>query len=190
MDQNFILEFFNNYPSYAILISIVFNVIIAVLGLLPSVFITTANVLFFGVFEGFLISVLGEAIGAIVSFKIYRLGFKKISSKLIEKNKKVKAIVDADKKDLFQLIFLFRIFPYMPSGIVTYAAAIGNVSTLVFSIASTLGKIPALIIEVLVSVAIIEVAQSQELNILITIGSIVLIVLIIRTIIRRNNERN
>ena len=56
----------------------------------------------------------------------------------------------------------------MPSGIVTYAAAIGNVSTLVFSIASTLGKIPALIIEVLVSVAIIEVAQSQELNILIT----------------------
>jgi len=190
MDQNGLLDFFNNYPSYAVLISITINVIVAVLGLLPSVFITTANVLFFGVFEGFLISVVGEAVGAIISFKIYRLGFKKISSSLIEKNKKVKSIVDSDGKDLFKLIFLFRIFPYMPSGIVTYAAAISNVSLLTFSIASTLGKIPALVIEVLVSIAVIEVAQSQGLNVLITIASILLIAVIIRSIIRRNNERD
>lgn len=71
-----VLELFNNYPQYAFLLSISINVLIAVLGVVPSVFLTAANVLFFGFWQGTIISFAGEAIGAFIAFTLYRFGFK------------------------------------------------------------------------------------------------------------------
>ena len=66
-----------NHRDIAILISLALSIVVAVLGVLPSVFITAANILFFGFWPGTLISFLGEALGAVVAFVLYRKGFKK-----------------------------------------------------------------------------------------------------------------
>ena len=61
--------------------------------------------------------------------------------------KKLKKLLSAQNKEAFQLVFSLRLIPYVPSGLITFAAAIGNVSFTYFFIASSLGKIPALLLE-------------------------------------------
>ena len=145
--QHQILQLFEQHPQLAILISLAVSVLIAVIGVLPSVFITAANILFFGFWQGTLLSFGGEAIGAAIAFLLYRKGFKKVSQKGLDKYPKIKTLVDADDKKAFGLIFSFRLLPFVPSGLVTFAAAVGKVGLLLFVAASSLGKIPALLIE-------------------------------------------
>ncbi len=171
---NILTSFMQEYYNIAIIISIIISTIIAVIGVLPSIFVTMANIVVFGPIGGFLISVCGESIGGVVSFLLYRKGFKEISSDLINKNEKISKIVNSEGKEARQLIFSFRLFPYMPSGLVTYASAVGKVSLIDFTIASTLGKIPALFVEVILSIGILA-ALNLPINLIITIVSVILI---------------
>jgi uncharacterized membrane protein YdjX (TVP38/TMEM64 family) len=56
-------------------------------------------------------------------------------------------LVDAKGKTAFMLILALRLIPFVPSGLVTFAAAIGEVGALTFLLASSIGKAPALLIE-------------------------------------------
>ncbi len=83
--QEQILEFFQEYAQLALLFSIIISIVIAVLGVVPSVFITGANILFFGFWKGTVISFLGESLGAAVAFFLYRKGFKQASQNRLQK---------------------------------------------------------------------------------------------------------
>ncbi|WP_462248833.1 TVP38/TMEM64 family protein [Ferruginibacter sp.] len=145
--ENSLLQVFKEYPHLAAVISIGISIIIAVLGFIPSVFITAANILFFGFWNGTLISFAGETIGAAIAFILYRKGFKRITSNKLQQYPKVKRLVDAENKEAFYLIFSLRLIPFVPSGLITFAAAVGKVSFIIFCIASSLGKLPALLME-------------------------------------------
>ncbi|OEF99033.1 hypothetical protein BHF71_02245 [Vulcanibacillus modesticaldus] len=142
-----IISLFENYKEFAVIISLLINVIIAILGVIPSVFITGANLVFFGFWEGVLISFLGEALGAIIAFVLYRKGFRNISVKILNDYPKIKKIIELEGKEAFVSIISLRLMPFIPSGVVTMAGAIGKVSLLNFAVSSSIGKIPALLIE-------------------------------------------
>ncbi|MFL5808333.1 MAG: TVP38/TMEM64 family protein [Flavisolibacter sp.] len=142
-----VFRLFSDHPQSAFLISLTMSILVAVLGILPSVFITAANILFFGFWQGILISFIGEALGAVVAFFLYRRGFKKITAHQLNRFSKVRALLDAKGKDAFLLILYLRLIPFVPSGFVTFAAAIGKVSAPGFITASSIGKLPALIME-------------------------------------------
>jgi uncharacterized membrane protein YdjX (TVP38/TMEM64 family) len=142
-----LLDIFREHAQWAILISLVLSVVVALLGILPSVFITAANILFFGFWEGLLLSFLGEAIGAVAAFVLYRKGFKKAVDKPLHKYPRAERLITATGKEAFLLILGMRLLPFVPSGLVTFAAAIGSVDLLTFILASSIGKIPALFIE-------------------------------------------
>lgn len=145
--QESLLHFFESYPQVAILASILLSILIAVIGIVPSVFITAANILFFGFWNGTLISFAGEAAGAAVAFLIYRAGFKKKAGNKLLQYPRLKQLVEASSPKVLYLIFSFRLLPFIPSGLVSFAAAIGKVSFLGFLLASSLGKLPALLME-------------------------------------------
>ncbi len=142
-----LLQLLHDYPQYAFVISIVINIIIAVLGVVPSVFLTAVNIIFFGFWQGTFISFVGEAVGAFVAFILYRFGFKRGVQHTLEKYKSVKKLLQAKHAKAFYLIVTLRLIPFVPSGLITFAAAIGTVDILTFFVASSLGKIPALLIE-------------------------------------------
>ncbi|MGI8637133.1 MAG: TVP38/TMEM64 family protein [Segetibacter sp.] len=142
-----VINLFNSYPNYAFLLSIGINVLIAVLGVLPSVFLTAANILFFGFWNGTFISFAGESVGAVIAFWLYRVGFKKSVGSKTNNYPAVAKLLEAEGKDAFIAIISLRLIPFIPSGIITFTAAMGRVSLPVFFIASSLGKIPALLIE-------------------------------------------
>lgn len=142
-----LLQLFREYQNLAIVISIGVSIIIAVPGVVPSVFVTAANILFFGFWSGMFISFLGEAVGAGVAFLLYRKGFKNTVEKRLDKYPKVQKLINAKGKEAFSLILALRLIPFVPSGLITFAAAIGRVSFFTFIIASSLGKLPALFLE-------------------------------------------
>ena len=142
-----LIQIFRDHPQAAILISLGLSVVVAVIGVLPSFFITAANILFFGFWNGLLLSLLGEALGAVVAFWLYRKGFKKSAMKAFDKYPRLKRLTDTTGRQAFMLVIGLRLLPFVPSGLVTFAAAIGSMALWSFSIASTVGKIPALFME-------------------------------------------
>jgi uncharacterized membrane protein YdjX (TVP38/TMEM64 family) len=168
-----ILQYFETYRSLAILISIAINIIIAIAGVIPTVFVTGANLAFFGFWKGFLVSLAGEIIGANVAFYLYRKGFKKVSANLISKYPKVEKLVNSEGLEAFYLILLLRVLPFMPSGLVTYSGAVGTVSLGIFTAANALGKIPALLIEAFSVYQVMKVSWLAEL--LIQLGLVYII---------------
>jgi uncharacterized membrane protein YdjX (TVP38/TMEM64 family) len=173
-----VLALFQQHPQLAIAISLLISIIIAVLGLVPSVFITAANILFFGFWQGILISFAGEALGAVVSFFLYRKGFQKISANSLQRFPKAQRLVEAEGRQAFGLIFSLRLLPFVPSGLVTFAAAIGKVSWPVFVIASSLGKAPALLLE---GYSVYKVTEfGIEGKIILTAGALLLLFFLLR----------
>lgn len=142
-----LIGLFNNYQEYAIVISLLLNILIAVLGVIPSFFITGANIIFFGFWEGILISLLGETFGAIIAFLLYRKGFKKLVTNNLSKYPRLISLTELEGSKAFFAVFSLRLMPFIPSGLVTFAAAIGKISIITFAFSSSLGKIPALFIE-------------------------------------------
>jgi uncharacterized membrane protein YdjX (TVP38/TMEM64 family) len=142
-----VLHLFQQYPNAALAISLLISVVVAISGLVPSFFVTAANILFFGFWEGTFISFAGEAIGAAVAFWLYRKGFKKNASQQFDRFPKVKQLINAENKQAFLLVLSLRLFPFIPSGLITFAAAIGRISFFYFLVSSSLGKMPAMLIE-------------------------------------------
>ena len=139
----------------------------AILGVIPSIFITAANIIFFGFWNGTLISFLGESIGAGVAFVLYRKGFRARSAKALEKHPQVKRLIEAGNREAFYLVLSLRLIPFVPSGLVTFAAAIGRSSLPVFFTASSLGKMPALLVEATSVYGLMEFSWQGKLILLI-----------------------
>ncbi|MBB5355275.1 putative membrane protein YdjX (TVP38/TMEM64 family) [Anoxybacillus mongoliensis] len=142
-----LITLFHTYESVAYLISIAINIVISILGVVPSVFLTVANLAVFGFWKGTFVSFVGEAVGAIVSFLLYRKGFRQLSETKCFSYPKVKRLLAAEGIEAFSLVLSLRLLPFVPSGIVTFVAAIGRMSLLLFTAASSLGKLPALLLE-------------------------------------------
>lgn len=145
--ETYLLDWFHSLGAYAIFLSITISVIISILGILPSYFLTFANIYFFGFHYGLFISIIGEALGAIISFYLYRKGTDRLLDKQAISNKHLQLLIQSNGIKAFFLVIALRIFPFVPSGFVTLAGTISSTSILNFSIASTLGKIPSLFIE-------------------------------------------
>lgn len=145
--QDYIIQLFETFGIWALVISVVLNMIISILGVVPSVFLTAANIIVFGLPIGISVSIAGEAIGAVVSFILYRFGIKKVQKTTVPKHKWLQQLSHTNGWQAFWLIISLRILPFIPSGVVTFASAMSNVRLPTFAIASTIGKIPALFIE-------------------------------------------
>lgn len=169
-----IINLFQEYSTISIPISLIINIIIALVGVVPSVFVTGANIIFFGPILGFIISLLGETIGGYITFIVYRLGFKKSVENVKNNYNLLKAIVESEGKRIGFLIFEGRLIPFIPSGFVTLAAALSNVNGLTFNIATFLGKIPSIALEALVSYDLINIEQNY-IRLVITILAIALL---------------
>jgi uncharacterized membrane protein YdjX (TVP38/TMEM64 family) len=149
MFKEYLIELFNSYPEIALVISVVISIVIAVIGILPSYFVTAANILFFGFWKGTALSYVGECIGAIIAFILYRKGIQQFNPNALDKFRWLAALRNASGRKAIYLVVTMRMMPFIPSGLVTVAASAGKISFLQFSWSSAVGKIPALILEAL-----------------------------------------
>ena len=176
MEQS-LIGIFVEHPEWAVWISIIISILVSIVGVLPSVFVTAANIAFFGFEQGLYISIAGEAIGAIVSFYLYRKGVDKLS--VISRIKFILRLQEAKGIEAFLLILALRLFPFAPSGLVTLAGASSGMGIVSYSIASTIGKIPALFIEAFAVSQVLNLGWKAQLILVIT-SLVVLVILYVR----------
>lgn len=182
-----ILNSINDYYFLIIILSLALNIVIGILGVLPTIPLTTFNIAFFGPIQGFFVSLIGETLGAFVSFLLYRKGFKKGSQDFLAKHSKLSKLLNNKPWEQIKLVLSFRLFPYMPSGLITYAAAISNMKLKAFLIASTIGKVPAMVIEVILATGIVKAARVGGFTVVLIVLSIFLLGTIIMKM--RANEK-
>lgn len=158
--EQWTLELFRAYEPIAFFLSVLVNIIISVAGVLPSVFLTAANLTMFGLVDGMWISFIGEAVGATIAFLLYRFGFRRHLDRHTRRHPRVNRLLDVQGKEAFFLILGLRLLPFMPSGLVTLTAAIGRVGVGTFILASTIGKVPAIVIE---GLSVYQVLQLESI---------------------------
>lgn len=138
----------DDFGMAAILISLALNIVVSVLGVIPTFFISGANALVFGLPLGFAVSLIGETIGAYISYKLYNKGIKKIDKESIRRGKWSKSFANSGLWKQFFLLLIARLAPFMPSGVVTFAAAWTKMNVLMFMTATFIGKAPSIAAEV------------------------------------------
>ena len=143
-------EVLQSYGPWAMVISFVLDVLINALGVLPSIFFSTANGLLFGVVPGIIISWLAETVGVVLSFMIMRYILRDTAHKVIEKSEFLLKVDDFSGKNGLVMMLFARSIPYFPSGIITALGAISQISLRDYIIANLIGKFPSTALEVIV----------------------------------------
>jgi uncharacterized membrane protein YdjX (TVP38/TMEM64 family) len=155
-------EWIASFGWFAIVISLLLNVLISLMGVVPSVFLSGANAVVFGLVPGFFISLIGEVLGAGVAFKLYRLGIRKVTSQnKLERFKWLAKLNQLNRRKQFTTILLARLTPFMPSGLVNLVGAMSSIYFVDFMLASLIGKMPSLVLETLVGHDIVYFQENQ-----------------------------
>ena len=104
---------------------------------------------------GTILTFSGEIFGTIIGFHLYRYGFAKINPQWLKRPFWMH-IQSSSISRVFWIIVLLRLVPFVPSGLVTAGAALTPIPGGLFMIASTIGKIPAVSLEVAVVYGLVE----------------------------------
>lgn len=181
------LHFFQEYPHTAVLSGFILAVFVALIGLIPSPFITAANVVFFGFWPGIAITFAGETVGAAIAFYLYRKGFKSSVRHKLEKYPPAERLLNANNRKAFWIIFSFRLIPVLPSGIVTFTSAMSRSSLLTFVAAGSLGKLPSLLFEGYAALQVTELTWQGK--VIITVVGLLFLYLLTRQILSGRRKK-
>lgn len=143
-------EFIRSYGVWAMGISFLLDVFINITGFLPSIFLSTANGLLFGLGPGIIISWLAETTGVIISFILMRTLLRRYAETAIKQSRYLKKVDEVSGKNGFKVMLAIRAMPYLPSGIVTALGAVSSISLWDYFLANLIGKFPSTALEVLI----------------------------------------
>ncbi|MEA5092514.1 hypothetical protein SDC9_32192 [bioreactor metagenome] len=168
------VEFLASYGIWAIAISFLLDVLINAVGFLPSIFLSTANGLIFGLPLGILISWTAESVGVIISFLIMRYFLRAYAEKVIEQSNSLKRLDEMSSDNGLAAMTIARTMPYFPSGILTALGAVSKMSIRDYCIATFIGKFPSTAIEVVLGHDVVNFRQNMDrLAILVSLIAVV-----------------
>lgn len=166
-DMRGTIAYLQSFGMYAVFVSFFIDVVINIVGSLPSIFISAANGLLFGLFWGVIISWLAETVGVIISFYVMRTLFRGMAANIIHKSRTLQKM---DSYDSWEAIAAARAIPYMPNGLVTAVAALSSMHFRHYAFGCLIGKFPSTAIEVILSHDVINMEQhALRLTILVVV---------------------
>ena len=159
---NGLVEYLRSFGPWAIVVSFFLDVLINAGSIFPSIFLSTANGLIFGLPLGILISWLAETVGVVISFILMRFFFRSTAEKLIAKSNSLKHIDEASGKHGLEWMAFARALPYFPSGILTAVGAVSSISVRDYVIANLIGKFPSTALEVVIGHDLVNYKEHSE----------------------------
>jgi uncharacterized membrane protein YdjX (TVP38/TMEM64 family) len=142
--------YLRSFGPWAILVSFLLDVLINALGFLPSIFLSTANGVIFGLPIGITVSWLAETVGVVLNFLVLRFFLRDEAEKIIAKSNNLKRLDEMSSEKGLTAMALARTLPYFPSGILTALGAVSRMSVRDYIIANLIGKFPSTALEVVV----------------------------------------
>ena len=142
------VEHLRSLGNSAMWVSMALIIVINIVGVLPNIFIPTANGVIFGMFAGTLISWIGECVGAAIGFFLLRYLFWDYAHRIISSSKSLHYLDHLNSNRGFKIMLFARSIPYMPSGLVTAFGAVSNMRFRDYIVATVIGKLPSVWLEV------------------------------------------
>lgn len=169
-----LVEYLRSFGPWAVIISFLLDVLINAGSIFPSVFLSTANGLIFGLPLGIVISWLAETTGVVVSFYLMRFLFRDAAERIIAKSNSLQHIDEASGKHGLEWMAFARALPYFPSGILTAVGAVSSISARDYIIANLIGKLPSTALEVIIGHDIVNYKENMDrLGILIVVVGVI-----------------
>ena len=159
---NGLVEYLRSFGPWTMVVSFFLDVLINAGSIFPSIFLSTANGLIFGLPLGILISWLAETVGVVISFLLMRFFFRSTAEKLIAKSNSLKHIDEASGKHGLEWMAFARALPYFPSGILTAVGAVSSISVRDYVIANLIGKFPSTVLEVVIGHDLVNYKEHSE----------------------------
>ncbi|WP_096199622.1 TVP38/TMEM64 family protein [Bacillus sp. FJAT-45350] len=100
----------------------------------------------YGPVLGAVVTWIGSALASILMFMFVRFGYQDWGMKVLSSNKGLNKITILFEKNAFLTIFTTRLIPVIPSILVNVYSALSRVHFIPYSIASSLGKVPSMIL--------------------------------------------
>jgi len=155
-------EWIRSWGIFGIIGSMALNIVISVAGVLPSIFLSGANAVVYGLAGGFFVSLTGEVLGAAVAFLLYRYGLQRARGlKKLGTVSWMASIHRASRLRKCLAIALLRMNPLIPSGVVNLGAALADVRFSDFLLATFLGKIPSMVFETFVGHDLVYLSENK-----------------------------
>lgn len=168
------INYIQSFGVWAMLFSFFLDVLVNALGFLPSIFISTANGVLFGIVPGVIVSWLAETTGVILSFLLMRTILRDSAEKLIRKSPYLTRLDEFSGEKGFQMMLIARTIPYFPSGILTALGAVSRISVKDYMLSNLIGKFPSTALEVIIGHdAVLFHEHMDRLAVVVTIATIV-----------------
>lgn len=160
--QQLVLEFFSSIGPWAIPLSLIFTIMLNVLGIIPSIFVTGINIILWGPWWGFLLSWVSEVIGSTIAFWLYRKGFRHWQEKRHSNWRWVQRLNSLSRSQQQLSLLTVRLTPFFPSGVVNVVGAFTTVILIDFVWTTGIGKIPTIALEVITFLGFQQLTQTLQ----------------------------
>jgi len=168
------IAYINQFGVWAMVVSFFVDVLINALSVLPSIFISTANGVLFGVIPGIILSWLAETVGVVISFLLMRTLLRESAEKLIKKSPYLKKLDDFSGENGFKMMLIARTIPYFPSGILTALGAVSKISVRDYILSNLIGKFPSTALEVIIGHDVVMLEENMlRLTVIVAIATAV-----------------
>jgi len=171
-------EYLRSFGASSILVTILLFVVMTFTIVFPFMILSGAAGIVFGLFWGTIISWAGEVIGAFVMFVFARYFFRHTVEGWIAKSRYLKQVDDYSAENGFKALLVARLLPLAPSGIITAIAAISRLSFKDFWWATFIGKLPPVVIKVLLGHDLVFAGENMGRLIFITLLVVVIYVVL------------
>lgn len=169
-------DYLRSFGTWGIIVTLILFIMMTFTIVFPFMILSGAAGIVYGLFWGVIISWLGEVVGAICMFIFARYLFRQLFECWISKSEYLKQVDEYSATNGFKALLIARLLPLAPSGIITAVAAISKISVKDFILATLIGKLPPVIIKVLLGHDIVF-ASENKLRLAVIIFSIVIMYL-------------
>ncbi|WP_281883480.1 TVP38/TMEM64 family protein [Paenibacillus sp. YYML68] len=163
--------------SDRLLLVALFATLLALFPIIPYPVVGSVIGAAFGPMLGGLLTWVGSAAASVLMFLFVRYGYQDWGRRLLQRYHRLDRVTAWFERNAFLAIVFSRLLPFIPSIIINVYAALSRVSWLTYTIASSLGKIPAMLLFAFVGDSV--VTEPRQLLVVIAVYGVFLAVLLL-----------
>jgi uncharacterized membrane protein YdjX (TVP38/TMEM64 family) len=167
-------EYLRSFGPWSIVVTLALFTVMTFTIVFPFMILSGAAGIIYGLFWGVIISWMGEVIGAVIMFVFSRYFFRSFIAAWINKSSYLKQVDDYSAVNGFKALLIARLLPLAPSGIITAVASISKMSFMDFFLATLIGKLPPVVIKVLLGHDIVFAGENMTRLIIIVVLVVIL----------------
>ena len=148
--------FFEEYHGHSVVVYLIFQVLQIVICVIPGQALQVAAGYLFGFGMGYLWTILGAALGSVLTFYLAKLLGRDAMEMIFGERKIMEVLNSINSKRGVLALFVIYLIPGIPKDICTYAAGLSSIKIKPFLIVSLIGRTPAMMGSLLIGHQLME----------------------------------